>query len=136
LILITYLLSTREDRNATDETAATTEEVATDIINARYHYADGTYEVAGTITTPTPCDMLRWTVVPQDGGDVEINFTTERENEDEVCAQVLSTENFYLTFDAPQNADITATLNGEEVRFNMIPADEGEDLQADFELKG
>lgn len=103
-------------------------------VNAKHQYKDGTHIIAGEIDMPTPCHLLDWSVVGADDTPpaiYSIDFTLT--SEAEVCAQVITPSRFKVEFEGPADAEIQATLNGDEVVLNLIEAGPNEDLE-EFEL--
>ena len=54
-------------------------------------------------------------------------------NNADMCAQVITDQRFSVSFDASEEARISAKLEGRQVELNLIPAAEGE-TPDDFEL--
>jgi hypothetical protein len=78
-------------------------------------FEGGTFRVSGVINKPTPCYALGHIVSTSGAGssDVRIAFTLEDMSDPELaCIQVIAEEQFDIWFDAPENANISATLNG------------------------
>lgn len=103
-------------------------------ITAKHQYKDGIHIIAGEIDMPTPCHILDWSVIGADDTPppiYSIDFTLM--SEAEVCAQVITPSRFKVEFEGQENAEIQATLNGDDVVLNLIEAGPDEDLE-DFEL--
>lgn len=102
----------------------------------QFNADEGVHIVAGEMDLPTPCHVLEHDVEVQGEGEnaeAVINFTTRMEDDDQACAQVITPQRFKVTFEAPENTDITATLNNEDVTLNLVPVPEGENLE-EFEV--
>ena len=108
-----------------------------DIVNARYRFNNGRHELAGTIIVPDVCTDLSWDVAVKESmpEQIVLSFQTIRD-EDQICAQVISEESFYINIAAAKEARINATLNGSPIELNLIPVPLDEDLQSDFNVKG
>ncbi|MCR4283913.1 MAG: hypothetical protein NUV64_01155 [Parcubacteria group bacterium] len=104
------------------------------IITAKHQFKDGTHTIVGEIDMPTPCHLLDWDVIIAESfpEQVTINFNSIYESRD-VCAQVVTPQRFKVTFEASENAVISATLDGKKIILNLIEALKGEDLDS-FEL--
>lgn len=101
------------------------------IITAKHDYVDGLHAVAGEIPLPTPCEKLDAEAffVEGNNANVEIQFTTTNLSEgDESCAQVITPARFKVEFEGPEDAAISATLNGEGAVLNLVPLPEGKNL--------
>lgn len=104
----------------------------TRIITAKHDYIDGKHIFVGVIDVPTQCHRLEHEVVFIDGNvsNVEIQFTTHIDDPDALCAQVIQSAPFKVEFEAPENAAVSATLNGEGIVLNPVEVPEGEDLES------
>jgi len=102
-------------------------------IDAKHFFIDGVHTIAGEILMPTPCDLLDNTVRVMESypEQVAIDFTVI--NNSDICAQVVTPQRFLVSFSASENASISATLEGQGLPLNLIPAAEGESPD-DFEL--
>ena len=106
---------------------------AAETVTAKHQFKNGIHIIAGEANVPTPCHRLLTNVLLKEGSsaNVELAFTTDAS--DDICAQVITPARFKSSFEAPENAIITATWNGAPVTLNLIPASEGENLD-DFEI--
>jgi len=101
-------------------------------ITAKYQYEseDGLHILAGEVEVPTPCHQLATSV---DGtatsSSVTVNFTAERDDSKQVCAQVITPRRFKVTFEAQESVDMNATYNGEDATLNRVPVGEDENLE-------
>lgn len=128
--------------NKSPNQTATTTATSTDqngypsIIVAKYQYTPNTneYIVAGTLQTPTICDLLKTNVnVDQQTDPVTATIQFNLTNNSDTCAQAIGEQRFKVTFNAPENANIIATINGTPVKLNLIPVPKGENLD-DFQI--
>ncbi len=76
---------------------------------------NGVQTISGVLTLPDPCYSIEHTVdvklpIPE---LVTIDITTPRS--DQLCATVITDKEFTVTFNASDEAIITATLNGKDV---------------------
>jgi len=104
------------------------------IIIAKHQFKDGAHTIVGEIDMPTPCHLLDWeTIIAESFPEqVTINFKSVYNSAD-VCAQVVTPQRFKITFEASENAVISATLDGKKIILNLIEAPKDEDLD-DFEI--
>lgn len=100
------------------------------IITAKHQFVAGVHTVAGEVVVPTPCELLEWQVATSTAA-ARIDFSTTSSGE--VCAQVITSQRFKVSFRGEQTDSISATLNGSPVNLNLIPVGEGENLD-DFEI--
>lgn len=102
-------------------------------VDAKHFYIDGTHTIAGEIMMPTPCDLLEAdaTVAESMPEQVTIHFSVI--NNSEMCAQVLTSQRFLVSFDASEEADISARFMDRDIELNLVPPAEGETPE-DFEL--
>ena len=102
-------------------------------INAKQYVTSTGHVIVGEVVTPTPCDLIE--VAPQVRESypeqVELQFTVI--NNDDMCAQVLTTQRFRADVTASAKATFTATYQGQPLILNLVPADPSESPD-DFEL--
>lgn len=135
------LLTSSDTTTPTDNSQATTTDDMggeENRITAQHQYNEdeGTHIVAGEIDLPTPCHLLEHEVEMTGEGDTQeaiIHFESRVEDTDEVCAQVITPQRFKVTFEAPEDVEISATHNGEDTTLNLVPVPEGENLE-EFEV--
>lgn len=130
----------RQDTRATPASTSTPQEPQRQeqdarIITAQHAFSDGEHTIAGELDVPTPCHLLETETffIEGDPRKVELRFTTSVVESDEVCAQVITPARFKVTFEAPQDAAISATLDGEPVVLNLVDVPQGESLD-EFEV--
>lgn len=125
-----------ENNNEVEGAATSSEQFAPELIDAMHQYngEEGTHIVAGEVEVPTACHLLETDVtVDETSGDATVDFTASVEDEDQMCAQVITQQPFSVTFEASEEADIQATYNGESVELNLREVGPDEDLE-DFEV--
>ena len=103
-------------------------------IDAKHFFRDGVHTLAGEINMPTPCDLLitNAAVIGDAQNEVMVQFDVLN-NSEGMCAQVITTQRFKVSFTAAQNAQINALFKGEPIILNLIPAGADENPD-DFEL--
>lgn len=137
-VLLTTGDRTTQNNNEVGGAATSSEDsFAPDIITAAHQYDEesGVHIVAGETEVPTPCHMISHDVsiaesMPE---QVSLNFSSNVEDPDQMCAQAISTQRFKVTFEASEEATISATYNGQDVRLNLQEVGPGENLE-DFEV--
>lgn len=106
------------------------------ILTAKHQYVDGVHTIAGKTEVPTPCHRLVAEPFFVQGSTegVEIRFNTLLEGEE--CPSELFEVPFRVSFEANEDASLSATWNGAPVRLNLIPLQEGEVLDEEIYIKG
>ncbi len=102
-------------------------------IDAKHFFIDGTHTIVGEIPFPTPCDLLNWDTVIAESFPEQVTVDFDVINNDTLCTEAITDQRFSVSFDASENAIISARLEGKSVELNLIPATEGE-TPDDFEL--
>lgn len=102
-------------------------------IDAKHFFIDGTHTLAGAIDLPTPCDLLETSALVAESFPEQVTADFTVINNSETCAQVVTSQRFLLSFDASEEASMSARFMGRNVDLNLIPAAEGE-TPDDFEL--
>lgn len=108
------------------------------IITALHQFSKGKHTIAGEVELPTPCHILNQNVTftSVDPEVINIDFVTTAKDES-LCAQVLTSTRYKIDFVSSENAQITATWNGEPATLNLVPVGEGESLDNfDVFIKG
>jgi hypothetical protein len=95
-----------------------------DAIPVNQAYADGKHYIAGILTLPDPCYEIDSEVVIRESypEQVDINLTTPRSGDP--CATVLTDKAFEVEFEASEDAEINAFLNGSAVE--LLESGKGE----------
>jgi hypothetical protein len=141
LILGGFYLSSRANSKSdafdpmTESTRDT--EALTQTVEVKHQYKDGVHTWAGEINLPTPCDSVEVKAEKDsaDANKVMLMFTTS--NTAEVCTQVITARRFKTTIVAPENIQVTGTLNGAELKLNIFEVPKGENLDAfEIDIKG
>lgn len=103
-------------------------------IELKEQYRDAKYTFVGSITVPTPCHSVTSKVNKISEKEYEIEVKTTDPTPGKVCAQVLTEQNYKVSFSAPKDIVVKAKINGvvHEVNRFVIPNDENIDT---FQLK-
>lgn len=127
----------REESNASSSPT----EVQTDgmLLTAKHQFLDGVHTVVGTAQVPTSCHRLiaepfSLKNEEDDAVLIEIRFSTLLEGE--ACPHELYEVPFRVTFEAPENAILSATWNGAPARLNLVPVGPGESIEDELYIKG
>lgn len=102
-------------------------------LDVKEQYRDGKYTFAGSVQVPNPCYTLKSQANKIEEDEYQIQITTTPPKAGTMCAEVITDKQFKLTFEAPQDILVTATINGIEYNVNrfVVPADQNID---DFDL--
>ncbi len=125
-------------REGTNATTSPTE-VQTDelVLTAKHQFFEEVHTIAGTAQVPTPCHRLiaePFSLQNEDAVLIEIRFNTLLEGEE--CPRELFEVPFRVTFEAPENATLSATWNGAPARLNLVPVGPGESIEDELYIKG
>ncbi len=102
-------------------------------VDAKHFYVAPTHTIVGEILMPTPCDLLNWETRILESAPEQVIVDFNVVNHAETCAETVTPQRFKVSFDAPENAKIRATLQGREIEVNLVPAGANESPE-DFEL--
>lgn len=121
------------DNRSTTTDATSSADLTKNLITAKHQYNpdQSLHIIAGETDVPTPCHILNTEVNVNESQpeQANISFTANVEDGDQVCAQVITPARFKVTFQASENAEISATYNGEPVELNLLEVDPDEDLE-------
>jgi len=85
-------------------------EVTATTIPVEHQYQNGLHLYTGSIETPTPCHALR---SESNAAPNQVTLVFETINTSKNCTKAVTTQTFIVSFIAPENARIEATLDGE-----------------------
>ncbi len=139
LFVYVLIYTPADDEKTTLDNATTTtsEDIQQKIITAKHKYEDGMHTIAGKAEVPTTCHRLfaePFYTDTENKDNIVIKFNTALEGEE--CLNQVSNAPFNVLFEAPENANITATWNGDKVRLNLIPLQPGETIDSEIYIKG
>ena len=148
VIFFLFILFSRrgvEDGSQPPETASTTEWTETPAqtkevlvtpkttVTAKHAYQNGTHIIAGEVPLPTPCHTLEASgAASADKKNVVIALVSSIKT-GETCPENITPARFKVSVKALAGANISATLNGQEIILNLIEAGPDENLD-NFEL--
>jgi len=90
-------------------------------IKARHQFKDGVHTLVGEVLVPTPCHTLEAEVLIRESFPEQVTIVFSIvSTEAELCAQVVTPAVFAESFEASEEALITATLDGEAVFLDLI----------------
>ena len=103
-------------------------------VNAKHLYKDGEHTYRGIVETPTPCyDVAATAKATSDYNVYQIDITSK--DRGGVCAQLITDKDFEVSFKAPVDAPVRATLNGKLVELNLLEVESREGLLGPFDFK-
>lgn len=135
--ILAYAPTDDEGNTSVDATTTASESVQQKIITAKHKYEDGVHIIAGKAEVPTPCHRLfaePFYTDTENKDNIVIKFNTVLEGEE--CVNQISSAPFNVSFEASENANITATWNGDKVKLNLIPLQPGETIDSEIYIKG
>ncbi len=93
-------------------------------ITVRHDFAGGMHTYSGILTLPDPCHEINAQAIMMESfpEQVRIEITTRRD-QDVLCAQVLTDKPFSVSFQASEQAQVQALLNGKRVELIEHPVD-------------
>jgi hypothetical protein len=103
------------------------------ITDIKEEYKDSTYTFVGTIDVPTPCHSLESKVNKISDVIYEIEINTINPSEDIMCAQVITSKQYKVSFEGSENILVYAKINGTIYELSRFVIPEGEDINT-FEL--
>jgi hypothetical protein len=139
MFIFAYLKKAELNQNPADQTPTATPSgdeapfAGITRVDAKHFFDGKTHTLAGEMNMPTPCDLLNWSTRIQESMPETAIVEFDVINNAESCIQVITPQRFLVSFDASENAVIRATLKGQEIDVNLIPALPGETPE-DFEL--
>lgn len=131
-----FFVDKRNTENLNRQNLEQTEEESefTVPLAVKYQYRDGVHTFVGDIELPSNC--YNYNAVIEDGEDdstKNLAIDYERNKDVEVCAQVITTANYRISYEGPEDLKFKAFVNGEARRLNIFEIPEGENID-EFEL--
>lgn len=113
------------------------QKVAQSPIEIKEQYTNSTYTFAGSIPVPTPCHTLSTKTNKISETSYQIEITTNKPQDDQICAQVISEKPYKVSFVAQPNITVTLLVDGIEYPVNRfeVPLNQNIDTYQ-FEFKG
>jgi|SRR5581483_2877532 len=109
-------------------------------INVKHQYKNGTHTYAGVLDVPSPCYTISNKVVtdPATPNKVTIAFTSANTaSTGTVCAQVITSRSFKVSFPGVKNASVNATLDGNPLILNVFEVGANDNIDTvDIYTKG
>ena len=97
-------------------------------VTARHQFKDGKHVLVGDLELPTLCHTITTSVALEESDPVTARVAINKVAGEGMCAQVISSGQFKVEFEAPENARIEMTLDGKEAISNLIPVGPSENL--------
>lgn len=102
----------------TPQPSQTIERVTT-IIPVLHQYNNGVHTYVGNVETPTPCFDVTGEALVAESFPEQVTIRLEAKDTGAVCAQVITTKKFKVSFHASGEAYIKSFLNGSPVLFKV-----------------
>ncbi len=116
-----------------DPVADEAEMIPEQSLDVKVQYKDSRHTFVGTLSVPTPCHTLVSDVTMTAPGAYQIEVNTVAPVAGVMCAQVITDKDFKVSFEAPEDAIVTAFIDGVEYSLNRFMIPEGENIDT-FEL--
>lgn len=122
--------------NDTAQVPATQDEYV-QMVNVKHQYKDGRHVYVGEINLPTPCHTLASTYAKDANSTTAYTLIFTSSSTAEMCAQVVTSKPFKLSFAAIKDIVVSGTLNGKKLRLNLFEVPSNQDLDSfDVNIKG
>lgn len=87
-----------------------------------HDFKNGLHTYVGTIDAPTPCHTISGEAIVKESYPEQVDIRIETRESGEICAQVVTTKRFKVSFSASQSAVVRAFVNGTPVLFEITEA--------------
>ena len=122
LVAIALLVFTINGSENDQPTESNEENIVTELnvnpegmLPVQLFYEDGVYNAKGTIKLPDPCYDINTDVVVKESYPEQVDIMIKTDRRDEVCESVITEKDFNVEFEASENAQIQAVLDGEKI---------------------
>ncbi len=138
LALGTYWLVTPNTPDATNtEQTPSTQDEYVQMVNVKHQYKNGRHTYVGEIDVPTPCHNLASSYTKDASSTTGYTLVFTSTSSSEMCAQVITSKPFKLSFEAIKDIVLSATLNGKKLRLNLFEVPDNQDLDSfNVNIKG
>lgn len=85
------------------------------VLAVAHHYSGGLHTYVGSIDTPTPCHKVSSRIFSQKTTPEIIELSFKTTDSGEVCAQVITSQEFMVSFSASSDAQVSARLNDKPI---------------------
>lgn len=139
LALGIYWLVSPSTPAATDtaQTPAATQDSYVQMVNVKHQYKNGHHTYVGEIDVPTPCNTLASSYSKDANSTTGYTLVFTTTSTSQICAQVVTSKPFKLSFDAVKDIVLSGTLNGKKLRLNLFEVPSNQDLDSfNINIKG
>jgi hypothetical protein len=107
------------------------------VVQVKHQFKNGQHTYVGSIDLPNACYRLDSDIQTIANTDsAKINLSTYTNNE-EMCAQVVTSRSFRLTLDDTRKLVVTGMLNGKPMELNIFEVPADQDIDAfEINIKG
>lgn len=133
-----YWLVSPSTPEATDTTQTpVTQDEYVQMVNVKHQYKNGRHTYVGEIDLPTPCHSLMSSYNKDANSTTGYTLVFTSSSTAEMCAQVITSKPFKLSFEAVKDIVLSATLNGKKLRLNLFEVPDNQDLDSfNVNIKG
>lgn len=138
LALGIYWLATPNAPKTTDtNTPPTTQDDYVQMVNVKHQFKDGRHVYVGEIDLPTPCHNLTSGYSKDANSTTAYTLVFTSVSTADMCAQVVTSKPFKVSFEAMPQIVISGTLNGKKLRLNLFEVPANQDLNSfNINIKG
>ncbi len=95
-------------------------------ISALHQFKDGRHLIVGKIALGNPCQRLSVESIVRESDPEQVTILLSTESTADTCIQVVTEEQFEVTFKASREAHISALLNGAPIGMELVSANTDE----------
>jgi len=106
-------------------------------LDVKRQYENGVYTFAGDVQVPTPCHNISSEMIPMENNEYALVLKTIIPAQDVMCAQVITSKEYKVSFEASQNVVVRAFVDDVEYKVNNFDIPEGFNIdEFDLKIKG
>lgn len=102
----------------------------TTTIPVLHQFKNGTHTYVGTLDVPTPCHAVFGEALVKESYPEQVDIRIETKESGNICAQVIATKKFKVSFVASTGAVVRAYVNGTPVLFKVTEVPGTANLEA------
>ncbi|MEI6345963.1 MAG: hypothetical protein WCO79_01905 [bacterium] len=133
-----YWLSTPSTPRASDTAQnPVVQDEYVQMVNVKHQYKNGRHTYVGEIDLPTPCHSLVSAYNKDANSTTGYTLVFTSTSTSGMCAQVITSKPFKLSFAAIKNIIVSGTLNGKKLRLNLFEVPDNQNLDSfNVNIKG
>lgn len=91
-------------------------------IQVTHQFKSGLHTYVGTVDAPTPCHSILGEAIVKESYPEQVDIRIETKESGGICAQVITTKKFKVSFSASENPVVRAFVNGTPVLLEVTEA--------------